>query len=113
LGCEIPIGGQRRGVWYAQLAEEMDIQGWDWNDLVNAVDYLVETGKTVRTVNGVLFFVDEAKRMRATTSTTDLQVKVAEALATETDEYWRRRLSLAQGKNLERVYEEWTGKNEQ
>lgn len=107
LGVTIPVGGSARGEWYAFLAEEMEFQGWDWDDLQRAVDYIAEQGKAVRTVKGVLWFVEDALKKTTVEKQDDLQVKVAEALAVEEDEYWRRRLSLAQGKALKRVYDEW------
>lgn len=115
LGVSIPVGGVMRGRWYEQLGKEMKIQGWTWQDLVHTVDYIAENNLRCRKIFGVLFYVDEAiedrERRAALRSSSDLHVKVAEAIATETDEYWRRRLSLAQGKILERVYKEWTERN--
>lgn len=112
LGLTIPIGGSARGQWYSMIEEEMEVQGWSWDDLYNAVDYVAEEGKVLRSMRGILYFVDEARRERSMSHTTDLHVKVAEALAVEEDSYWRRRLSLAKGETLARVYEEWKEHNE-
>lgn len=110
LGVTIPVGPKTRGEWYGFLKEEMEAQGWDWGQLQRAVDYIVEHGETVRTIKGVLWFVEEALRAAPAENLDEVRVKAAEALAVETDEYWRRRLSLATGKALERVYGEWRQK---
>lgn len=105
LGCEVPVGGKQRGVWYGQLAEEMEANGWEWGDLLRAIDYCVENRIRVRKVFGVLYYV--AKAMPPPSTNEPIHALVARALADETDETWKRRLSLATGKALERVYSEW------
>lgn len=106
LGVEVPVNSSR-GKWYAELSEEMEMQGWTWDDLVTTVDYIADGRHKVRKIRGVLWFVDEARDYVSRQEVDDLQVKVAEALASETDEHWRRRLSIATGKALHRVYREW------
>lgn len=107
LGCEIPVGPKYRAVWYNRLKEEMAIQGWSYADLVRSIEYCHSQGIVVRKVAGILYYVDEAKRKGVERDEGDLHLKVAEALGKETDEKWIRKLSLAQGKALERVYEQW------
>ena len=112
LGCEVPVGGSYRGTWYSKLKEEMEVQGWSWDDLVLTVKYLNRRGITIRKIMGVLYFVQEAQKEGQRKEITDLHLKVGEAMSVETDETWRRRLSLAKGKSLELVYREWERKNE-
>jgi hypothetical protein len=106
LGCEVPVTSYR-GVWFARLNEEMKIQGWTWDDLITAVEYLVWRKIQIHKIEGVLHFVHEAQIWAKERASYDLHAKVAEAMAVETDEVWLRRLSLARGKALERVYDEW------
>lgn len=109
LGCDTPVGGKERGLWYQQLAEEMQAQGWTWPDLIRAVEYCNKEGIVVRKIYGVFYYVEKARRAADRHKPIDdLPAKVAEALAKETDEDWVRRLSLAKGKALERVYREWS-----
>ncbi|MND07921.1 hypothetical protein D3C83_302250 [compost metagenome] len=55
----------------------------------------------------MLYKVDEAKKWREVEDQYELQANVAEALAGETDPMWVRRLSLASGRVLAQVYENW------
>lgn len=106
LGCETPVAGAR-GKWYGQLKEEMDAQGWSWEEMIITVDYLCERQIKIPYVYWVFYYVQEANAWSREKELTDLQMKVAEALLTEEDKVWVRRLSLAKGKALERVYREW------
>lgn len=108
LGCDVPVGSSRRGVWYQRLEEEMEVQGWTWNDMLAAVDYIQNHRIVIRRVEGVLYYVNRALKEGA--DAPDLQFEVAKALQTETNQDWVRRLSLAKGKALERVfyqYRDW------
>ncbi len=107
LGCEVPVGGKFRGIWYQQLSEEMEVQGWTWDDLTFTVQYLNRRGIVILRVAGILHFVQEALKERKVVEDTDLHLKVAEAMSKETDEGWLRRLSLARGKALGLVYNQW------
>lgn len=106
LGVTVPVGNDRTR-WYAQLKSEMEIHNWSWEDVAEAVHYCQRKGIKIRYPYGVLHFVDEALEDRQHQEIDNLHAKVAEALGKETDEVWVRRLSLAQGKALERVYENW------
>lgn len=106
LGTEIPVGSDRTK-WFGQLKTEMDLHEWSWDDLVKAVAYIKREGLTVRHPYGVLHHVERAREALGNRTIVDVQAKVAAALGVETDPDWVRRLSLAQGKALEMVYENW------
>jgi hypothetical protein len=112
LGCEVPVGNKYRGIWYARLKEEMEVQGWTWQDLVHTVQYIQQKRKRVHKITGILYFVQEAQQHYKDTEVSDLHVKVAEAIAKERDETWIKRLSLASGKALSHVYIQWREANE-
>ena len=111
LGLSYPVGKGRREGWMKHCKEEMGTQNWGFADLVAAVQHIKKTRAVCRTLNGILWYVGDAQRLakaeRKTQETFDLQVNVAEALASEPDEGWRRKLSLAQGRALEMVYSQW------
>ena len=111
LGCETAIGGSRAG-WYAQLNREMEAQGWSWEDMITTVEYLSWREVRLHKIFGIFFYVAEAKRWKQDMEVHDLQAKVAEAMSLEQDSSWLRRLSLARGRALERVYREWVKENE-
>ena len=102
LGVSVPIGGSR-GKWFARLKEEMDVQGWTFEDLVRTVEWIKERGILVKRIDGIFYYVEEARE----SGDADLPAKVARALEAETDTWWVRRLSLARGRMLKQVYEEW------
>lgn len=104
--------GSDRTRWYSQLKREMELHGWSWEDLVAAVEWCRRTGAKVRYPYGVLYYVDQALEAADEGEIQDLQAKVAKALEAETDPVWVRRLSLAQGKALEKVYENWRNERE-
>lgn len=106
LGVEMPVY-KGRGIWHAKLMEEKEANGWVWDDLAKTVRYLKAHNKHVGSVFGILYYVDKAKAWSEYLDEYDLQAKVAEAMSEEEDETWRRRLSLAKGKALSRVYEQW------
>lgn len=106
LGTDMPVGANRTR-WFAQLKQEMELQHWDYEDLVRTVQYIRTEGIAVRYPHGVLHYVKAAKQAVVETSVSDLHTKVAEALGKETDPVWMRRLSLAQGTALEMVYTNW------
>jgi hypothetical protein len=91
--------------------EEMETQSWTFLQLITAVRYIKEIHASCRTLYGILHYVDEAERwyeaVKAEWEVGNLHVKVADALAVEDDEGWRRKLALAQGKALEMVYSRW------
>ena len=103
LGCSVPVGSKLRGKWYARLKEEMDIQGWTFDDLVRAVAYVKERNILVKRIDGIFYYVEEAN----SSDGEELYANVARALAEEDDPWWSRRLSLARGRRLRQVYEEW------
>ena len=111
LGLSYPVGQGRREAWMKFCKEEMSTQSWSFEDLVNAVRFIKIEGKSCRTLQGIFWYVGEARASLSNSKLEDeildLQVKVAEALAQEQDEGWRRRLSLARGKALVLVYTEW------
>lgn len=108
LGVKVPIGGKERGVFAAWMEQEMRLQGWALEDLVAAVVYCKDNPKVrLHHVKGVLYYVDEARSQKKDETVQELRVRVAEALNTETDPTWVRRLSLAQGRALELVYDQW------
>lgn len=113
LGIEIPIGPKRRSIWYGHLKEEMAVQGWSWGDLAATVVYLRNHRElSLRSAFGLLYYVKEARRYgyMQPPRVDELRVKVSEALATESDEHWVRRLSLATGPALSAVYVQWLGR---
>lgn len=110
LGVGLPIGKGRRAGWMKFCKEEMLTQGWTPLDLANTVLYVKAARKQCHNVYGLLFWVSDAKRWAAARDTVDvssLHAKVAVAIQSETDEDWVRKLSLARGKSLELVYENW------
>lgn len=111
VGCQVPVGGKRRGVWYGRLKEEMEVQGWTWEDLEVTLEYVKRKHIRIKQVEGLLYFVEDARRDRLRQDG-DIHVKVAEALLKEEDPGWRRRLSLARGTALERVYLDWKAAHE-
>lgn len=104
LGCEVPVGGKARGVWYKRLLDEMEAQGWTWGDLLRAIDHVKDQKIKVRKIDGIFYYVNKSKRP---VEASPIDAQVAQAIRLETDEGWKRRLSLATGKQLERVYSEW------
>lgn len=109
LGVEIPIGGAR-GKWYGRLKEEMEVQGWTWSDLTQAIDFCVAQGVQVRALDGIFYYV--GKTSKKVIPRDPIERRVAQALVVETDETWVRRLSLASGVALERVYANWVSERE-
>jgi len=105
------VGKGRREGWLKHCKEEMGVQGWSFQQLVGAVHYIKSESKSCRSLEGILWYIDEAQRWASSqeeeASFYDLHVKVADALAVERDEGWRRKLALAQGKALEMVYMRW------
>lgn len=113
LGVPVPVGGSNRGLWFRRLKDEMDWNTWTWEDLVNAVRYVKNRNKRLHTMDGIFYFVGDAKRAGyGSEEIDDLQAKVAEALYQETDEAWIRRLSLAQGTALRLIYQQWQASHE-
>ena len=111
LGLSYPVGKGRREGWMKYAKEEMETQSWSFTQLVTAVQHIKSTRASCRTLQGIFWYVDEAQRLEVSLlrkqETFNLQVNVAEALASESDEMWRRKLSLAQGRALEMVYSQW------
>ena len=111
LGLSLPLGNGRRQGWMGFCKEEMAVQSWTIPDLVAAVDYIKAKRRECRTLHGILWYVDEAVKYKASCTSREaddsLHLKVAKALATEEDEGWARKLSLASGKALELVYASW------
>jgi len=111
LGLSYPVGKGRRNGWMKYCKEEMSTQSWTFLQLITAVDYIKDGGRSCRTLYGILHYVDEAGEVNARVSKDleddNLQVNVADALNVEQDESWRRKLALAQGQALAMVYEQW------
>lgn len=111
LGLDLPLGNGRRQAWSKYCKDELSTQGWDIQDLVLAVQFIKANRKKCRTLHGILWFVKDARewgaKRRDTSPDSSLHLKVAKAIASETDEGWARRLSLARGKALEIVYSNW------
>jgi hypothetical protein len=89
----------------------MSTQGWQIRDLVTAVQFIKAKRKKCRSLHGILWFVSDAKKWNHYRGehlpNSSLHLKVAEAIAQETDDTWARRLTLASGKALEVVYGNW------
>lgn len=111
LGLDLPLGSGRRQAWYKFCRQEMEVQGWSLGDVALAVQFIKSRQKSCRTPYGIFWYVAEAKEWYTSRASVleeeSLQTKVAQALRSETDETWARKLSLAQGKALELVYENW------
>jgi hypothetical protein len=111
IGVDLPLGNGRRQGWHKYCKEELEAQGWQVQDLVSAVQYIKRFHKECRTPHGILWYVkdarDWAKNTSAMESSENLHAKVAEAIELEDDEGWVRRLSLAQGRALQMVYDNW------
>ncbi len=111
LGLSYPVGKGRREGWMKHCKEEMKTQSWSFADLVAAVQYIKEKRPVCHTLNGILWYVGDAQRLGLSLlqerEITDLHMNVADALKVERDEGWRRKLSLAQGKALQMVYQQW------
>ena len=105
-----PVGKGRRESWMHFIKEEIEIQMWSMDDLTRTVDYIKATGQKCRTLQGILWYVDAArgwKRQGRSSDYVDLHAKVAAALNAEHDPAWVRRLSLARGDVLAKVYASW------
>jgi len=111
IGVDLPLGNGRRQGWSKYVKEEMAAQGWEISDLVTSVRFIKTFNKQCRSPHGILWYVKDAREWDARSSQhlpqSSLHLKVAEALEKETDDGWARKLSLAKGKALERVYESW------
>lgn len=111
LGLSYPVGKGRREGWMKHCKEEMGTQGWSFAQLVATVQYIKEKQPVCHTLNGILWYVGDAHRVNLNRDKqqeiTDLHMNVADALKVERDEGWRRKLSLAQGKALAIVYQQW------
>ena len=81
----------------------MDVQGWTFADLVEAVEWAKRKGIVIRRIDGIFYYVEKAK----SDGDESIHAKVAQALEEEDDPWWCRRLSLAKGKMLHQVYQEW------
>lgn len=99
--------GSQRTKFFGALRDEMTVNGWSWQDLINAVNYIKQRRIHLKSPWGIFYHVNDAKTTQESQETYDLISAVAEAIAEETDERWLQRLSLARGKSLERVYQEW------
>lgn len=111
IGVGYPVGVGRRESWMRWAKEEMSVQGWTIPDAVKAVDFIKATNAKCRTLQGIFWYVEEAKTWHRSSRTSPdflaLHEKVAKALNVEQDEAWQRKLSLAQGRALEQVYAAW------
>lgn len=108
LGLGTPVGRQRI-VLQKRIKDEMEAQDWTWGDLTKATRYVkrFKSNETIHSPFFILYFVREAKKWEEETDTFELQTKVAAAMTVETDPAWLRRLALAKGKALEKVYQMW------
>jgi len=111
LGLSLPLGNGRRQAWSKFCKDEMAAQGWEIQDLVTAVQFIKAKRKKCRSLHGILWFVSDAREWGSARNehlpSSSLHLKVAEAIAIETDDSWARRLSLASGRALEIVYGKW------
>jgi len=111
LGLSLPVGNGRRQGWMKFCKDEMEEQGWRFEDLTTAVRFIKSKHKKCDTLYGILWYVKQARewdrRARDFDPTTSLHLKVAAAIQQETDEEWVRKLALADGRALELVYEGW------
>jgi hypothetical protein len=112
IGTPIPIGVKKRGAQIARIKDEMEVQRWNLEHLVAAVDYMKSRGIKARSFDYVLYHVEPAIRdgfmPRVNTSTFDsLEAAVADAVFIETDDAWTRKLCLARGVALQMVYGQW------
>lgn len=107
LGVDVSPSGRRKA-FMGQLADEMEMNGWSYHDMVRAVGYVKEKNIRIKEPYGIFFHVNDALTASQKKDTDyDLIAGVADALAIEQDEGWVRRLSLAKGVALARVYAEW------
>jgi hypothetical protein len=106
LGVTHPPGGRRKA-FLGQLVDEMAMNDWSYRDLIATVQYIKDQGIRIKEPYGIFFHVKAALAADSKQEEYDLVSAVADVLANETDEIWIRRLSLAKGVALERVYEQW------
>jgi hypothetical protein len=106
LGLSFPPGGRRKA-FLGQLKDEMELNGWSYQDLIATVAYVKAQNIRVKEPYGIFFHVNAAISGAAKQEEYDLVSGVAQALSEETDETWIRRLSLAKGRALEKVFEQW------
>lgn len=106
LGVTYGPGGRRKA-FLGQVKDEMEMYGWTFPDLIATVQYIKANGIRITDPYGIFFHVNAALAAARKVEDFDLITAVASALAAETDEAWIRRLSLAKGVALERVYEQW------
>ena len=108
LGAELPKSYKARGVLSRRIKEEMEIQSWDFQDLVAAIRFMKQQGERPKGFGAVFYKVSEARNQGLKTDADDdLNEKIGEALAEETDPTWIRRLTMAKGKARVAVYMEW------
>ena len=112
LGTRMPIGSKRRSVACDRINLEMSVQRWTTEHLLAAVDYMKSRGIQATSFDFVFYHVEAAIKEgfmpRRPTKWDDLEAAVAEAVALETDEGWTRKLSMARGVALQKVYERWS-----
>ncbi len=111
LGLSLPISNGRRQAWGKQLKVEMEAQDWEVADLVRAVGYIKAKKLSCKSLNGIMWYVQDSRGWsnKSNFDMADdlLHMKVARALAVETDDAWARKLSLASGRSLVLVYARW------
>lgn len=107
LGCRIPFGKGERAGFGKWMEDEAAAHGWSVDDLVAAVMFCKDRSIRLNHIKGLLYYVDEATGYRAQEEGRNLALLVSEALNQEQDPAWVRKLSLAQGRSLELVYDQW------
>lgn len=112
IGCPKPIGNKARGMLFGRIKDELEAQGWSIRHLVSAVDYMKSRGIKARSFDFVFYHVEPAIKSgfmprSASNSLDGLKEAVAQAVYLETDDDWTRRLLLARGSALAKVYGQW------
>lgn len=116
LGVQKPIGVKARSIANKRFEDEMSEQRWTFDHLVATVRYMKDRGIHARRPDYVFYHVADAVKnnylpRRKTISTWDeLHQKVIEAVELESNPSWERRLLLAKGDALQKVYAEWVEK---
>lgn len=111
LGTQMPIGAKRRSMACERINLEKSAQRWTNEHLLAAIDYMKARGIQAHSFDFVFYHVEAAIKEgfmpRRPTRWEDLEAAVAEAVALETDDGWVRKLCMARGVALQKVYEKW------
>lgn len=112
IGCPKPVGNKSRGMLYRRIKDELEAQRWTYRHLTSAVDFMKSRGIRARSFDFVFYHVEPAIKSGfmprpASNSLEGLKEAVTRAVYVETDEAWTRRLLLARGSDLPKVYRLW------